>query len=67
MQLISKAKEGATIPDQLTPSLLPFKIRHTSNASTFMVPPPGVVTAAGALGASYSVNLAIADTKVIIN
>ena len=64
MQLISKSKEGSTIPDQLPPSLLPFKVRHTNSSSSFIVPPPGVVTAAGALGASYPVNLAIAETKV---
>jgi len=30
MQLINKAKEGTNIPDQLPPSLLPFKVRHSS-------------------------------------
>ena len=30
MQLINKAKEGVSIPDQLPPSLLPFKVRHSS-------------------------------------
>jgi epidermal growth factor receptor substrate 15 len=30
LQLINKAKEGQTIPDQLPPSLLPFKVRHSS-------------------------------------
>ncbi|CAF0879616.1 unnamed protein product [Brachionus calyciflorus] len=30
MQLVQKAKDGFTIPDQLPPSLLPFKIRHSS-------------------------------------
>ena len=30
MQLIGKAKEGNVIPDQLPPSLLPFKVRHSS-------------------------------------
>jgi epidermal growth factor receptor substrate 15 len=30
LQLINKAKEGNTIPDQLPPSLLPFKVRHSS-------------------------------------
>lgn len=30
LQLINKAKEGSTIPEQLPPSLLPFKVRHSS-------------------------------------
>lgn len=30
LQLIGKAKEGNVIPDQLPPSLLPFKVRHSS-------------------------------------
>lgn len=30
LQLINKAKVGQIIPDQLPPSLLPFKVRHSS-------------------------------------
>lgn len=34
MQLVSKAKEGLTIPEQLPSSLLPFKTRHLSIPSS---------------------------------
>ena len=34
LQLISKAKEGVQMPDQLPPSLLPFKVRHSSIPTT---------------------------------
>ena len=37
MQLINKAKEGTHIPDQLPPSLLPFKVRHSSINNMSMV------------------------------
>ena len=37
LQLVNKAKEGATIPEQLPPSLLPFKIRHSSISSVPLV------------------------------
>ena len=30
MQLVTKAKEGVVIPEQLPSSLLPFKTRHSS-------------------------------------
>lgn len=40
LQLVTKAKEGLTIPDSLPPSLLPFKIRHSSiNGSSHMNAP----------------------------
>lgn len=36
MQLVAKAKEGLTIPEQLPPSLLPFKKSQT--AAPFSLP-----------------------------
>lgn len=40
-QLIQKAKDGMTIPDQLPPSLLPFKIRHSPSSSGVNFPQNG--------------------------
>lgn len=40
-QLIQKAKDGMTIPDQLPPSLLPFKIRHSPSNMGVNLPHDG--------------------------
>jgi epidermal growth factor receptor substrate 15 len=64
MQLVNKAKENVHLPDQLPPSLLPFKIRHntvpptavaTTTAFLITNAPPGMV----GIGRAYPVNLAI--------
>ena len=34
MQLVTKAKEGIIIPEQLPSSLLPFKTRHSSGLNS---------------------------------
>lgn len=44
LQLVNKAKEGAHIPDQLPPSLLPFKIRHSSISTVPLVGGLGITS-----------------------
>ena len=61
LKLLNKAKEGTPVPDQLPPSLLPVKVRHSSlpNASTGYIMGKGSVV-------SLPLNLSIVnDTKVI--
>lgn len=40
-QLIQKAKDGMSIPDQLPPSLLPLKVRHTPSNTSVNLPHNG--------------------------
>lgn len=57
MQLMGKAKEGAVLPDQLPPSLLPFKVRHTSMNSSFSLGSPSSLSSPRLnIGSPYSVN-----------
>jgi hypothetical protein len=37
LQLMNKAKEGQIIPEALPPSLLPFKVRHSSISNSSAV------------------------------
>lgn len=52
MQLVQKAKEGTVLPDQLPPSLLPFKVRHTNNINS----PGGFNSSTSSLGSPYVLN-----------
>lgn len=59
--MVNKAKEGTHIPDQLPPSLLPFKIRHSSISAV----PASLITANVpvhlANSSAFPVNLAIVN------
>lgn len=66
MQLVSKAKEGATVPEHLPPSLLPFKVGHSTMPTV-----TGAFIMPGQMGngmmAAFPMNIALINDMKVSN